>query len=676
MCGIAGVVNLKEPIPVAREILFRMCQTMQHRGPDGAGIYRDTWAGLGSTRLSIIDPDGGDQPIGNEDGTLWIVFNGEIFNFLELRLDLERRGHRFMTRCDTEVVLHLYEEYGPQCLRMLNGQFAIAIWDEQKRTLFLTRDRVGIRPVFYALQNDQFIFGSEIKSLLAHPGISARIDPQALRETFTFWSPLSPHTIFAGIQELPPAHYLLIQSGQVGDPQPYWSLDFTEDSPPRPPEDYAEELETLLIDAAQLRLRADVPVGAYLSGGLDSSITTALIQSHTAARLSTFSISFSDPNYDESSFQTQVAQFLGTDHHILNCDYKDIGRAFPEVVWHTEAPILRTSPAPMFLLSQLVHNHHHKVVLTGEGADEFLAGYDIFKEMKIRRFWSADPESNLRPRLLAQIYPDIAAFGGHINASGAFLQSFFKRDLTQTSSPYYSHLIRWKNTARTWRFLSQQYRQENDKGGDASIPLDRLPLPVGFNGWTDLAQAQYWEIITFLSPYLLSSQGDRMSMANSVEGRYPFLDHRVIEFCNRLPPEMKMPVLVEKWLLKRLGRKYLPETIWQRKKHPYRAPVHRSFFTGDPPAYVREMLSETALRRAGYFEPAAAARLADKASSSLGLSEVEDMALVGILSTQLVDQFFVRGNRPGPDRQMPNRLKVIDRLASEPGSGITSRVES
>ena len=676
MCGIVGVVNLKSPIPVARETLFRMLQTMQHRGPDGAGIYRDAWTGLGSTRLSIIDPDGGDQPIGNEDGTLWIVFNGEIFNYLELRPGLEQRGHRFLTHCDTEVVLHLYEEYGPQCLQMLNGQFAIAIWDEQKRTLFLARDRVGIRPVFFTTQNDKFVFGSEIKSLFAHPGISARIDPQALRETFTFWSPLSPRTIFAGIQELPPAHYLLIQSGQVGSPQPYWSLDFTEDNPPGSPETYTEELEALLIDAARLRLRADVPVGAYLSGGLDSSITTALIHSHTATRLSTFSISFSDPNYDESLFQTQVARFLGTDHHVLNCDYQDIGRAFPEVVWHTEAPILRTSPAPMFLLSQLVHSQHLKVVLTGEGADEFLAGYDIFKEMKIRRFWSADPESNLRPRLLAQIYPNIAAFKGRLNTGGAFLQSFFKRDLTQTSSPYYSHLIRWKNTARTWRFLSQQYRQENDQGGGASNPLDGLPLPAGFNGWTDLAQAQYWEIVTFLSPYLLSSQGDRMSMANAVEGRYPFLDHQVIEFCNRLPAGMKMPVLVEKWLLRRIGRKYLPETVWRRKKHPYRAPVHRSFFAGGPPAYVREMLSETALRQAGYFEPAAAARLAEKASADSGLSEMEDMALVGILSTQLIDQFFVRGNRLSSDRQMPDRLKVIDRPTSDPGLGITSRLGS
>ncbi len=672
MCGIAGVVNLKEPIPVARETLFHMLQTIRHRGPDGAGIFRDAWTGLGSTRLSVIDPDGGDQPIGNEDGTLWIVFNGEIFNFLELRPGLEQRGHRFLTRCDTEVVLHLYEEHGPDCLRMLNGQFAIAIWDPQRRALFLARDRVGIRPLFYTIQNDKFIFGSEIKSLLAHPGISARIDPLALRETFTFWSPLSPRTIFGGIQELPPAHYLMIQSGQVGAPQPYWSLGFAEENPPRPTETYIEEFEALLIEATRMRLRADVPVGAYLSGGLDSSITTALIHNHTAARLSTFSISFSDPHYDESAFQTQVAHFLGTDHHGINCDYQDIGRVFPEVIFHTEAPILRTSPAPMFLLSQLVHQHNDKVVLTGEGADEFLAGYDIFKEMKIRRFWSADPESKLRPRLLGQIYPDIAAFGGQLSASGAFLHAFFKRDLTLTDSPYYSHLIRWKNTTRTWRFLSPEYRQENEKGGEAPIPLAGLSLPAGFSSWTDLAQAQYWEIITFLSPYLLSSQGDRMSMANAVEGRYPFLDYRVIEFCNRLPSEVKMPVLLEKWLLKQLGRKYLPEAVWRRKKHPYRAPVHRSFFAGGPPAYVREMLSETALHQAGYFEPESVARLAGKAAGGQGLSEIEDMALVGILSTQLIDQFFVRRNRLGLERQLPDRLKVIDRSGSDAGVRIAS----
>ena len=660
MCGIVGVINRNEPAPVSRDTIMQMLSAIRHRGPDGFGIYRDAWAGLGSARLSIIDLSGGDQPIGNEDGSLWIVYNGEVFNYVELRPELEKRGHQFRTNTDTEVILHLYEDYGPDCLRFLNGQFALAIWDTHKRELFLARDRAGIRPLFYTMAGDQLVFGSEIKSLMAHPGVRARIDPQALRETFTYWSPLLPRSIFEGIYELPPAHSMLVREGRVQPPQAYWALDFTAETPARPAEAYLEELEALLIDATKIRLRADVPVGAYLSGGLDSSMTTALIRNYNPNRLDTFSISFSDQHYDESHYQGQMAEFLGTDHHEVFCNYQDIGQAFPDVVWHTETPILRTAPAPMYLLSRLVRQHNFKVVMTGEGADEFLAGYDIFKEMKIRRFWAKDPDSTLRPRLLAQIYPDIAAFGSRLSAGGAFLTAFFKRDLAQTDSPYYSHLIRWKNTARNWRFLAQ---------GDTALtpaalqidPAD-IPIPEGFSNWTELGQAQYMEIVTFLSPYLLSSQGDRMAMANSVEGRYPFLDYRVMEFCNRLPPEMKMPALVEKWLLKQLGKKYIPDNIWQRTKRPYRAPIYRSFFEPTPPDYVLDLLSEESLERSSYFEPAVVAKLVQKARGGIGLSEVEDMALVGILSTQLVDQMFIRGQAPVSKLPIPERCKIIDRL--------------
>jgi asparagine synthase (glutamine-hydrolysing) len=340
---------------------------------------------------------------------------------------------------------------------------------------------------------------------------------------------------------------------------------------------------------------------------------------------------------------------------MLLCDYPDISQAFPEVIWHTETPILRTAPVPMFLLSGLVREHNFKVVMTGEGADEFLAGYDIFKEMKIRRFWAADPESNLRPKLLSLLYPDIQRMG----ASAAFLVGFFKKDLTETDSPYYSHLIRWRNTARTLRFLIEP-------GGEAE-QLTAPPLPADFHRWPSLSQAQYLEMTTFLSPYLLSSQGDRMAMAHSVEGRYPFLDYRVIEFCNRLPSEMKMPVLVEKWLLKQLGARYLPENIWQRRKRPYRAPINRSFFLPAPPAYVDELLSPEAIRQSGLFNPAAVEMLYNKAHAaaqgSYGLSEVEDMALVGILSTQLVHHQFVRGERSVQNTIPVEQMKLIDRVA-------------
>lgn len=652
MCGITGVLNLRESQPVGLDTLGQMLSTIHHRGPDGKGIFRDAWVGLGNVRLSIIDIAGGDQPIGNEDSTLWIVFNGEIFNYVELRPELEKRGHHFNTNSDTEVILHAYEEYGPDCLQHFNGQFVIAIWDERRRTLFLARDRVGIRPLFYTVSGDQLVFGSEIKAILAHPDIQAEIDPRALREVFTYWSPISPRSVFKNIFELPPAHYMLVENGEIRL-QRYWQMDFSADQPGRSPADYVDELEALLIDATRIRLRADVPVGAYLSGGLDSSLTTAMIRGYNQNRLDTFSISFADPAFDESKFQLQMADHLGTDHHVVTCTYREIGEAFPDVIWHTEVPILRTAPVPMYLLSRLVREHQFKVVMTGEGADEFLAGYDIFKEMKIRRFWARDPDSKIRPKLLSRLYPDIAGFG----TSSAFLTGFFKSDLTCTDSPYYSHLVRWKNTSRAQRFISSDFV-------DGISPLEPSPLtlPQDYWAWSPLGQAQFLEVTTFLSPYLLSSQGDRMAMAHSVEGRYPFLDVRVIEFCNRLPSELKMPVLLEKWLLKQLGKKYLPETIRRRVKKPYRAPIHRSFFSPQPLDFVEELLSEAAVKKAGLFEPSAVDRLREKALHGANLSEVEDMALVGILSSQLVEALFVQNGKANRPSSTPHI--VIDHLVS------------
>lgn len=646
MCGITGVLNLSDHPPIEKTTLLQMLEMLRHRGPDGFGIYRDAYVGLGSARLSIVDIAGGDQPISNEDGTLWIVFNGEIFNYVELRPGLEAKGHHFSTNCDTEVILHLYEEYGPACLQHLNGQFALAVWDTANRTLFLARDRVGIRPVFYAEADGRLIFGSEVKAILAHPALRAEIDPHALAEVFTYWSVQSPRSTFKGIHELPPGHYLLAKDGQITI-KPYWQLDFCEDTPRRSDGEYLEEIEALLVDSARIRLRADVPVGAYLSGGLDSSLTAAIIRKYTDTPLDTFSIAFSDPDFDESHFQLQMADELGTEHQVVFCTHEDIGSVFPQVIWHTETPILRTAPAPMFLLSKLVHQHNYKVVLTGEGADEFFAGYDIFKEAMIRRFWAKNPDSEIRPFLLQKLYPDIKTLSG---SGGNYLAAFFKKDLTNTESPYYSHLIRWNNTARGLRFLNSEFRNSNFE----------IPTSPAFPSWSPLAQAQFLEVTTFLSPYLLSSQGDRMGMANSVEGRFPFLDYRIIEFANRLPADVKLRGLTEKWLLKQFGRKLLPPIIWQRVKRPYRAPIQRSFFGAKTPAYVRELLSEDSLRASGYFQPEAAAQLANKAASGVKLSEVDDMALVGILSTQLVHQQFVEHFQPAPIQTA--RLKVVENL--------------
>jgi asparagine synthase (glutamine-hydrolysing) len=350
-----------------------------------------------------------------------------------------------------------------------------------------------------------------------------------------------------------------------------------------------------------------------------------------------------------------MAAHLGTDHQVVECTHADIGRIFPEVIWHTETPILRTSPAPMFLLSKLVHDNQLKVVLTGEGADEFLAGYDIFKEMTIRRFWAKNPQSQMRPLLLKRLYPDIA---GLKTSSAAYLAAFFKKDLGDTESLYYSHAIRWANTARTRRFLlHRQDASSVEKNGHPEPPAP----PPSFKSWSPLAQAQYWEISIFLSQYLLSSQGDRVAMAHSVEGRFPFLDYRVVEHCNRLPASLKLRGLTEKWLLKQLGRKLVPTDIWQRPKRPYRAPIHRSFFGQYTPDYVQELLSEKALQESELFNPLAVNQLSKKAAGGAPLSEVDDMALAGILSTQLVYHQFVKAFGCSPISSR-DRIRVVDRV--------------
>ena len=648
---------------VAESDMRQMLGMLRHRGPDEFGILLDGEVGLGNARLSIIDLSGGSQPISNEDETLWIVFNGEIFNYIELRADLEARGHRFTTSSDTEVILHLYEEYGPQCFDKMNGQWGIAIWDTEKRRLLLSRDRLGVRPLFYTQVGTTLLFGSEIKAILSDSRVSAEIDPAVVDQIFRFWTPLSPNTVFRGIRELPPGHFLIADRDSI-QIERYWANHFPQNAAASNGQiqmgDVVERFRELLIDACRIRLRADVPVGAYLSGGLDSSAIAAVVRRYTSNRLVTFSIAFSDEKFDESEFQKQMAAHLGTDHHVVRATHADIGRVFPDVVWHTEIPIMRTAPAPMFLLSKLVRETNFKVVLTGEGADEFLAGYDIFKEAKVRRFWAQQPDSKFRPLLLKRLYPDIT---GLSQSGSEFLAAFFGEGLSEVDSPWYSHAIRWRNNRRTRRFLADG----NAKAGEDSLAsqreasyLEKLgsELPAEFKNWHPLARAQYLEISIFLSQYLLSSQGDRMGMAHSIEGRFPFLDVRLVEFCNSLDSRMKLRCLREKHLLKTAAEPWLPDIIRQRPKRPYRAPVHRSFFNESSPDYVRELLAPESIKEVGLFKFGPVEQLVRKIESGAGVGETDDMALAGILSTQLTHQLFVKDFKRREPISPKDRVKV------------------
>lgn len=638
MCGIAGLLHYNGRA-VDTECLDRMIGMLSHRGPDASGVHAEGGAGLAHARLSIIDLAGGSQPMSNEDGTVWISFNGEIFNFLELREMLIERGHRFATRSDTEVLVHLYEDEGEDCVRRLNGQWAFAIWDARRQSLFLSRDRAGVRPLFYTVTGGTFVFGSEIKAIFAYPEVSREMAPEALDEIFTFWCTVPPRTAFKGIRELPAGHSLVVRNGEVSVKQHWahsypaggsWTQQRTED-------DYAAELFEMLVDATRIRLRSDVPVGAYLSGGLDSTITTALVRRFTDARLRTFSVTFDDGEFDERAYQREAVRFLETDHQEICCTEDDIGRVFPDVIWHTEQPVLRTAPAPMYLLSKLVREAGYKVVLTGEGADEMFGGYDIFKEAKIRRFWMARPESAMRPRLLRKLYPYLQ----NVQAQpDAYLRAFFGIS-SREPGPFFSHEPRWDLTSKIKLFFSPEVR--------AQLSGSRVPggleqrLPAGYGGWHPFCQAQYLEAGYLLPGYILSSQGDRVAMAHSVEGRYPFLDYRVMEFAAKLPPHLKMKVLNEKYLLKRAMKDHIPPAIRKRPKQPYRAPEGRSFFTRSARAWVEDLLRPERLRQGGLFHAPAVEKLVQKFRQGEAPGIKDNMALVGIVSTQLVAEQFIDG---------------------------------
>lgn len=621
-------------------MIGRMVNQIRHRGPDEFGAYLDDRCVLGQARLSIIDLAGGSQPLANEDGTVWVTFNGEIFNYVELRPQLEKAGHRFRTRSDTEVIVHAYEQWGRQCLSYFNGQFAFAIYDKKDESLFIARDRPGIRPVFYTTHRGRFYFASEIKSIFCEPSIPRRIDFKGLDEIFTWWTTAPPRTAFENINELEAGTYLQIKNGTIGVKR-YWSMEFPETfDRRRHVNSWAEELHGLLVDAVRLRLRADVPVGAYLSGGLDSSATTALIKRFVRTRVETFSIAFHDKAYDESEFQKQMADHLGTNHHQVRCSFRDIAENFPKVIWHTERPVVRTAPTPLIMLSRLVRNNDFKVVLTGEGSDEVLGGYDIFKETLIRSFWGRNPDSSRRPLLLKKLYPTLP-----LSAVRArfYLETFYRAGLSDTDKYYFSHIPRISTTTKIKDYFTEDLKQA--VGGHDSLQSFGRLLPSGFFNWHHLSRAQHLEGRSLLAGYILSSQGDRMAAANGVEGRLPFLDHRVVEFAATIPPWHKIFGLNEKFVLKKAMQKELPRAITDRVKQPYMAPDSNSFVQPDSPEYIEELLSEQALRRAGMFNPTFVARLRDKCArlSHAHLSFKDNMSFIGILSAQLLAHLYTDG---------------------------------
>ncbi len=651
------------PAPPDLDALRAMAASLRHRGPDEWGVYRDRRAGLAHARLSIIDLTAGAQPLSNEDGSLWISYNGEIFNYPELRATLEALGHRFRTRSDTEVVVHAFESWGEDAFERFNGQFAVALWDARRERLVLARDRVGVRPLYLCERGGRLLFASEVKAIFAgDPSLPRALDPVGLAETFTFWTSVPPQGVFAGVRELEPGHVRVVSRTADRD-RAYWTPRY----PVRGEPGFAGSLDDAVArvraavgEAVRLRMtRADVPVGSYLSGGLDSSLIAALGRRATAGRFQTFSMRFEDADLDETVFQRSVARHIESDHRDVVVRRRDVADAFPAVVAHAERPLLRAAPAPLFLLSRLVRDSGVKVVLTGEGADEMFAGYDLFREARVRRFWARQPASPARPLLLDRLYPWLARSPV---AQRALAREFFGADLSRWREPGFSHGPRWRTTAALQRLLAPEVRQA------AAVDVVRRllrSLPGEFGRWSFLAQDQYLEVRTLLTGYLLSSQGDRVLMAHSVEGRFPFLDAEVVELANALPPSYKLRGLDEKHVLKRAAAGLVPEAILRRPKQPYRAPDAVAFAGDDAPDWVADCLSERAVAAAGIFDPRPVAQLWRKCRSRAAagaFSNTDNMALVGVVSTQLLHERLVRsppraGAPGGPARTVVDALR-------------------
>lgn len=672
MCGIAGFTTSKEPRPASEARLRSMVASLHHRGPDAQrGVVLDGVA-LGHTRLSIVDLAGGHQPMHDPERGLTVVFNGEIFNHLELRAQLP--GYRFRTNSDTEVILAAFDAWGIECVRRFVGQFAFALWDARHHHLWLARDRVGVRPLYFTqTATGELAFASEAKALFAGGLVEPKLDLRALAQTLHLWAPVSPRSAFEGVQQVAPGCVALFAHGIYAERR-YWSLDLSDERVDRSLtfSDALGALDSTLNDALQLRLRADVPVAAYLSGGLDSSLLCSLAQRALGGSLQTFSVNFAEDRFDERSFQREVAEGLRTVHAEVPVSSAEIGELLPRVVWHTEQLLLRSAPAPLYALSRLVRSHGTKVVLTGEGADELFLGYDLFKETAVRRFWSRAPRSTSRPRLFSRLYPYLPLS----QQAPEVLRGFFGLGLERPDALQFSHQIRWTNSGRVARFLSPGFVARLGKFDAVESMLATVPSEV--KAWRPMARAQYLEFQTLLTGYLLSAQGDRMLMGNSVEGRFPFLDHRLIELAARMPDSFKLRGLDEKFILKRFGAGKVPQRVLERSKFPFRAPAAEALAGKAAPEWCEELLSARKLNAAGVFDGVKVEKLLTKLRKHPGPpSEADSMALMAVSSLQLLWSQYIDQPRKIPQAHLDAvQMLPLPGRGEGRGEGIPSPPES
>lgn len=630
MCGIVGFYHAPRAAATFPATLCQMLAMIRHRGPDEMGYYFDEQVALGTARLSIIDLATGQQPLSDASGRYWITYNGEVYNYLELRQALEQQHCHFATSSDTEVVLNAYIAWGEAAFAKLNGGFAFAIYDRQAGSLVLVRDRYGKRPLYYHQAGDEWIFASEIKCFLGHGGVKLAFDQAQLASILTLWTPLPHESGYEGIHQAPAGGYVRLDATGAVHIANYYDLNFQASPCLCPLPEAIDQTRAVLAESVRLRLRSDVEVGTYLSGGLDSSITTLLAVQHSNHTVRTFSVSFEDASFDEADAQTLVSQHLGTSHTSLRIANQAIAEAFPHALWHAETPVFRTAFVPMYLLAQQVQAAGIKVVLTGEGADEAFLGYDIFKETLLRSQWSQLTTGEEKRERLARLYPYLR----HFQQNAASLVGVFDQFVQEQTPGLFSHEIRFSNSRFGLRLLNGAPHD-----GLGSLRALLSLHAEEFAAFSPLQRAQWLEFKTLLAGYLLSSQGDRMSFAHGVETRMPFLDPNVVHWAWALPTDLKLKAETEeKYILKQAFATELPPAILQRPKQPYRAPDAAAFLQAAQPDYLEAVLSAQELKKLGFINLDFAQRLVQKVQQTPPdrISQRENQAFVFLLSLALL----------------------------------------
>jgi asparagine synthase (glutamine-hydrolysing) len=620
--------------------LLKMAAAIEHRGPDELGYVTERGLGLANRRLSIVGLSDGQQPIYNEDHSVVVVYNGELFDYIEQRKALEERGHLFRTSCDTEVLVHLWEEYGEGMLTHLHGQFGFALYDFDKRTLILARDRLGICPLHWARRGDWLYFGSEIKAILASGRITPEVDHKGIDQIFTFFAMPGTRTAFKGISAIGPGHYLKVQftsDDSIADisERQYWDFEFPDAGDEYDPADstrLVDEFRDIFRRAVEVRLRADVPVVSYLSGGVDSATVAAFANQIRGEAVPTFTIKIDSPGFDETEKALMNARTIGSQPTVVRVDPALVAETYPKLISAADCPVVDTACAALYCLAQEVHRQGFKVALTGEGADEALAGYPWFKANKAMRLFDYggfQPSHYIRRAvrsLTGTLTPTSDIENTHRIIGGAHAPS---------------EVYALARSSRFRFFSGDMFDRLGNYSAFEDLPMDTARL----KRWHPLNQSLYMGYKTILPGLLMNHKGDRVAMASSVETRYPFLDDDVINFCAQVHPRWKLKGLIrDKHLLRTMAADILPKSIVRRPKAMFRAPFAEPFF-GKPPAYVDQLLSEESLRKTGFFRPdeILAYRSTYQRTHVPGKRLFIEMGLTAALATQLWHHVYLGG---------------------------------